>query len=226
MLALCAIALSLTAAEPTPAKEAPPPVDSAEPAQDVAAAEAPAEPRQPRVLAGVKLGGIFPQVLGRLSTHFIVAIELGWVTPLIGHRLAVVGEVTYSQPPRSQTTSDPRVGGGEYTFTVTERTVGIYFGPKFFVLPPASRVVPWVSLGGRVQFVDSRMVASAGEDFGQHDETGTHFAFGGQLGCGLRLGPGLLGLELQLISSPLDHLVTGASNIGDLAVRAAYLFTF
>ncbi len=67
-------------------------------------------------------------------------------------------------------------------------------------------------------------VASA--PFGRNDETGTHLAYAGQLGCGYRVGPGLLGLEVQFVSAPLAHLVTGVVNVGDLAVRAAYLFTF
>jgi hypothetical protein len=87
-------------------------------------------------------------------------------------------------------------------------------------------MVPWLSLGVRAQFINSKMVGQTTVPFGIHTETGTHLAYGGNAGFGYRVGPGLLGLEVQMISAPLDHLITGDVNIGDLAVRLAYLLTF
>lgn len=200
-----------------------------------AGAEAPAEtsPTQtasaeskPVVSVGLKAGGVFPQVLGRLNTNFSVGLEATWVTPLLGSKLALEAEVAYSQPSHDQTLPDPRVPGASYAYTVTERTLAVFVGPKYFILPPGGKLVPWVAAGVRAQFIDSQMVGDATVAFGRHDETGTHLAYGGQAGCGYRMGPGLLALELQLISAPLDHLVTGAVNVGDLAARVAYLFVF
>ncbi len=222
---LAAAALSAEAPSPVePAAPAPEPAAAAEPAP--AATNSETAEAAPIALAALKAGGLFPQVMSRLSTSFVIAVEGAWVTPLFGHKLAVGLELAFGQPPHARTVEDPRVPSGAYSYTVMERTLGLYVGPKYFFLPPGGRMVPWVGLGLRAQFVDSQLVGTAGEAFGQHDETGTHLAFGGQAGFGHRLGPGLVALELQLISSPLDHLVTGAVNIGDLALRAAYVLTF
>ncbi len=209
----------MPAPEPAPVAASAPVVAAIEPTPAPVAA-------RPRFEAGVKAGGIFPQVLGRLSTNFSVALDLAWLTPLVDGKLALAAEVAYSQPSHAETITDPRVPDTSYSYTVTERTLAVFIGPRFFFLPPGGRMVPWVSLGVRAQFIDSKLVGQAGVPFGLHDETGTHLAYGGNAGFGYRLGPGLLGLELQLISAPLDHLVTGQVDIGDLAVRAAYLFTF
>lgn len=197
---------------------------SSEPA--VPETQSAAPPAPPTLTAGLKLGGIFPQVMSRLSTSYSLGVEVGWVVPALNRQLAVALECAYSAPPRTFTVEDPRVSGGSYTVTITERTVGLYLGPKYYLLPVRGTLVPWASVGLRVQLIDSQVVGGAGQAFGQHDETGTHLAFGGQVGVGYRLGPGFVGLELQLISSPLDHLVTGRVDVGDLAVRAAYHFTF
>lgn len=181
---------------------------------------------EPVALAALKVGGLFPQVMSTLDTSFVVGVEGAWVTPLFGHKLALSAELSFSQPTESRTVTDPRVPTGSYSYVAMERTLGLYFGPKYFFLPPGGKLVPYLSLGVRAQFIDSQIVASADQPFGQHDETGTHFAFGGHAGIGYRLGPGLIALELQLVSSPLDHLVTGKVNVGDLAVRAAYVLTF
>lgn len=183
-------------------------------------------PTPPAFLVGLKVGGLFPQVLNRLSTTYAVALEVGWLLPFLNRQLALVVEGAYSQPARTLTVEDPRVPGSSYDFTVTEHTFGIYAGPKVFFLPLRGTFIPWVSVGVRTQFVDSELVGAAGTDFGLHHETGTHVAFGGQVGLGYHLGPGFVGLELQMITAPLDHLITGPVDIGDLAVRAGYHFAF
>lgn len=192
------------------------------------AEEAEATPKRPVAAVAAKAGGIFPQVLNRLNTTYTVAIEVDWVTPLLGSQLALGIEFAYSEPPHQRMVSnDARVPGGSYSYSLVERTFGVYFGPKYFILPFTSQIVPYLSAGLRVQLLDSQVTGSAGEvAFGQNDETGTHIAFGGQLGAGYRLGPGHLALEVQLISSPIDHFVTGKVDVGDLAARLGYWLHF
>jgi len=182
--------------------------------------------KPPVAIAALKVGGGFPQVMSRLSTTFNVSAEAGYITPLLEHQLAAVVELAYTQPPHSRTVQDPRVSSGSVTYNLVERTFGIYLGPKYFIFPLSRKLVPWASLGIRVQFVDSSFTGTAGNPLGAHDETGTHVAFGGHVGCGYRVGPGFIAAELELISSPIDHLVTGNANIGDLALRAGYVMTF
>jgi len=71
---------------------------------------------------------------------------------------------------------DPRVSSGSVTYNLVERTFGIYLGPKYFIFPLSRKLVPWASLGIRVQFVDSSFTGTAGNPLGAHDETGTHVA--------------------------------------------------
>ncbi len=185
--------------------------------------------KAPVVLAAIKAGGLFPQVLNPMSTSYTLAAEVGWITPLLNSQLALSVEVDYDGPSRTNSSvSDPRLpSGGSYTYTITEKTLGVYVGPKYFILPTSRDFVPWLSLGVRVQFIDSHIVANAsGADFGTEDETGTHLAYGGQLGAGYHLGPGFLALEVQFISSPIDHFVTGKANVGDLDVRLGYVVAF
>jgi len=219
-MSLTAVLLSLTlsATEGAPQPTSPP---SATEAVSPAA-----EPTPPNLTIGLKAGGIFPQVMNKLSSTYSFALEVGWLLPFLNHQLAIVVEGAYSAPPRTLTVDDPRVATGSYKVTLTERTIGVYVGPKYYFLPLRGTFIPWISIGVRAQFIDSQVVGGTDQAFGQHDETGTHFAFGGQAGIGYHLGPGFIGLEVQLISSPLDHLVTGKVDVGDLAVRAAYHLAF
>lgn len=184
--------------------------------------------RPPVILAALKAGGSFPQVLSPLSTSYSFAVEAAWITPLFGHRLALEVEAAYSAPERTVTATDPRLpGDGSFRYTVTEQTLGLFIGPKFFFLPLTRTLVPWVSLGVRVQFLRTGFVGDASAvDFGKQDETGVHAAYGGQLGLGYRLGPGLIAIEVQVISSPIDHSITGKADVGDLAARLAYVLSF
>lgn len=213
LLLSLALASSEVGADPTP------PTAAATAAQ----AEPPAPPN---LTVGLKAGGIFPQVLGRLTSSYSFGLEVGWLLPFLNHQLALSVEAAYSAPPRTVTATDPRLAGGSYQVTVTERTLGVYLGPKYYFLPLRGGFIPWVSVGVRVQFIDSQVVGGTDQAFGQHDETGTHAAFGGQVGIGYHLGPGFIALEVQFISSPINHLVTGKVDVGDLAVRAAYHFAF
>lgn len=189
------------------------------------AVESPEVLKPPVLVAALKGGGVFPQVLNRLSTTYSFGVELGWLLPILNRQLSLSAELAYSAPAHDQTVSDARVPGGSYSYTVVEKTLGLYIGPKYYLFPVSGRLTPWLSVGVRVQFIDSQMVGAADQPFGQHDETGTHVAFGGQVGIGYRVGPGFILLELQMISAPLDHLITGKVDIGDLAIRVGYAFT-
>lgn len=188
--------------------------------------EAKAAPSAPNLTVGLKAGGIFPQVLNRLSSTYTVALEVGWLLPILNRQLALVVEGAYSAPATSVSVEDPRVASGTYQYELIEQTFGLYAGPKYYFLPLRGTFIPWVSVGIRAQFIESQLSGLSEQPFGAQQEQGTHVAFGGQAGLGYHLGPGFLGLELQLISSPLDHLVTGKVDVGDLSVRAGYHFAF
>jgi hypothetical protein len=179
-----------------------------------------------RFLIAPKLGGSFPQVLNRLSTSYTVALELGYVTPLFRDRLVLSAEASYTQPPHARALEDPRVGDGSTSYTLTERIFGVYAGPKLHFALPASPFMLYAGTGVRAQLISSAIEAtSGGEDFGKHSETGTHLALAALLGVGYRMGPGHLALDLQIVSSPIDHRVTGDVDVGALSVRVGYLLS-
>ncbi len=174
-----------------------------------------------------KVGGVFPQVLNRLGTSFVVGLEADYLLPVLERQLGLALEGSYSQPLHRRTVEDPRVPDGSVTYQVQEQVFGVYLGPKYFFFPLDSTVLPFASAGVRAQFLASQAQGSGGGNpFGRQKETGTHFAFALQGGAGFLLGPGHLVAELQFLSSPIDHLVTGDVNIGDLGLRAGYLLRF
>lgn len=208
---------------PAPSVADPAPVEASEPEEAPVTTLAHA----PRFFLFPKVGAAFPQVLSPLSTSAAGALELGYVLPVLGGRLALVAEAAYTQPSHTRTVEDPRLASGSATYTVTERTLGLYAGPKFFLLPLSSALAPYASAGVRTQLLSTELSGEAGgADLGAHTETGSHVAFAGQLGAGLRLGPGHAVLEVQLVSSPIPHLITGQVDVGDVSARAGYLFSF
>jgi hypothetical protein len=219
--------------EPAKAEAVSPPAEAPEsPTPEVALKTEAVETtkRPPVVFGAIKLGGALPQIFSNhLSPTFTLAAEADWLSPLelaLG-RLALELELAYSNPFYTNTVSDTRLPGGSYTYTTNEQALGIFVGPKYFILPADRTIVPWASLGVRIQFIDSHLDGSAsGAEFGTVDETGTHLAFVAQIGGGYRLGPGLLCVELQLLSSVIRHLVTGRVNIGDLDLRLGYSLTY
>lgn len=174
-----------------------------------------------------KVGGVFPQILNRLQTSFVVALEANYLLPVLRRQLGISVEGSYSQPSHSRTIEDPRLPDGSATFSVRERVVGVYAGPKYFFFPLESFFVPYAGAGARAQFVTSDAAGSGGaETFGDHEESSTHLALAGQVGVGVKVGPGHIALEAQLLSAPINQLVTGRVNIGDVALRAGYLVHF
>lgn len=204
--------------EPRAAGQAPP---------RATASAAPTGPATRRLLVLPKAGGMFPQVLNRLDTSWAAAIELGLLTPVLDNRLAAVVELGFSMPSHTRTVTDSRLPGGDASFTVVERTYSAFLGPKFFILPSDAQITAFAAAGLRGNLVESHLEAdSADSDFGKHLERGTHLAYVAQAGGGMRLGPGHAVLELQFVSLPMQHLITGKANLGSLAARAGYLFQF
>lgn len=181
----------------------------------------------PMATVSLKAGAAFPQLLNRLGTSMAGAVELGYLTPLLDHRLAVALELAFSEPVHQRSLEDPRVTGGAVSYTVRERTLGVFLGPKYYFLPLAEPIAAFAAAGVRAQLLSSQLDADAGGSaFGRYLESGNHAAFAGQAGVGYQLGPGHAALELQMISSPIEHLVTGKVDVGDLTLRAGYLLHF
>lgn len=154
-----AFAGAVLLAVPFPARGAAPSVPPEPPSASAqVAAAAPAPP--PMIILGLKAGGIFPQVLSPLSSTYTLALEVGWLLPILNRQLALVVEGAYSAPTRSLSVDDPRLPSGSYQYSVTEQTFGIYAGPKYFFLPLRGTFIPWVSVGIRASSLRASWRAS------------------------------------------------------------------
>lgn len=188
-------------------------------------APAPAEAQPLGIEVAPKLGGMLP--FARLSGTWNVDLELGWVSPLLNHQLALVVDTGYAQPVHSQKLSDARVSGGSSEFTLTQRELNVFVGPKYFIAPTRAQLLPYVGAGVKVHLLQSKIVGdAAGSQFGQNSETKTQVGGALRGGLGYKLGPGHLLGELELAYGGLDETITGKANVADAALQVGYLFIF
>ena len=211
-------------------------------ATSVAAADGPPPPQVPAVVdqpapkasderlgieVAPKLGGQVP--LSKLGTTWGADLELGYLTPLQlpERQLAVVLDVGYTQPVHTHTVADPRVGGGQYDFTLTQHELNLFLGPKYFILPTTSLVLPFVAVGVKLQLLRSDVVGSAGgAALGANGETSTQVGGALRGGAGYLLGPGHLFGELEVAYAGVDEAVTGKANVADVGLQVGYLLLF
>lgn len=212
-----AILLSAALAQ---AQEAPPEAE-APAASEVAAPVA--EARPPSLQISLKAGGHFPQVVSRLGTSFDASLTVGYA-PFSGRQLQVFLGLSYSRPSQTLSAEDPRLGtaGTDYSSTLVMQDLGTTLGLQYFILPPSRFVVPYVGAGFRVHFLRADVEGAGGADFGKHNETDTRYGAVVFAGVGLHLGPGLLLGELAFDYSPIGQRVTGAANVGSLALVLGY----
>lgn len=188
-----------------------------------AATPAGAEPAQAHGYAGVKLGGIVP--LDGLSPFVSFGVEVAWVLPPVERRLAIAVAVDYTQPSASGTEMDPRVAGGTYTWSLTERELAV-MPLLVFRASPAKAFTPYAGIGPRVLFLQSTVDDDGAPMFSPTEEVSTEVGVGVPLGAELRLGPGRLTGELLLQYGALDHVATGDSHTGAAGLSVGYRALF
>lgn len=213
------VALALPALAVAQENPAPPPASTSAPAPQ-------ASSDQPiGIEIAPKVGGILP--FSKLGGSWNADLELGWVSPLLNHQLAFVVDTGYAQPTHGQKVTDARVGGGSYNFTLTQRELNVFVGPKYFIAPVSSELLPYVGAGVKVHLLKSDVVGdAAGSPFGQNSETSTQVGGALRGGLGIKLGPGHLIGELELAYGGLNATITGKSNVADASLQLGYLFIF
>jgi len=231
-LVVLVLSLSAGASAAEPAAPAPAPAAAAAPTPAPAAsAQAEVKPATTDDRLGIevapKVGGQVP--LSKLGTTWGADLELGYLTPLQlpERQLAVVLDVGYTQPVHTHTVADPRVGGGQYDFTLTQHELNLFLGPKYFILPTTSLVLPFVAVGVKLQLLRSDVVGSAGgAALGANGETSTQVGGALRGGAGYLLGPGHLFGELEVAYAGVDEAVTGKANVADVGLQVGYLLLF
>jgi hypothetical protein len=182
-------------------------------------ARAGAEPAVAHGYAGVRLGGIVP--LDGLSPFGSFGVELGAVLPALDHRLALALAIDYTQPTASGSEMDPRVAGGSYTWSLTERELAI-MPLVVFRATNVQRFTPYAGIGPRLLLLESTVDDDGMPAFSPTKETSTEVGVGVPIGAELRLGPGRLTAELLLQYGALDHVATGDSHTGALGLTVGY----
>jgi hypothetical protein len=175
------------------------------------------------LLLQATVGGVFP--FGDLGLGPAVRLGLGYAPPLLGGRAALLVEVGYTQGSRAVTAFDPRLGpdGGDLTARLTQRELGLFVGPRVQLRDPGRRLVPHVSAGLAVHFLQTTVSGeTAGVPFGESRERGTAVGFAVAGGVAYRLGPGAVVGEVTCSWAPLDLTVTGESHLGRIALVVGY----
>jgi hypothetical protein len=232
VISLAASALAQEPPPPPPGEAPPPPVmiEETAPAPEEAPLGVTYGPAldPPAFGVGAKLGVLLPQVSTELSTAVTGGVELSFALPFAGRRLALFVESAYAQPEVSRSgVTDPRVPGGAYDGTQTQRELVVGGGLLLRALPPASVWNGYALLGARGYFLETITVGSAGgADFGENREQSARF--GGIFAAGGErlLGPGVLLLEVGFGTSSLPHLITGDVTTGAVAIQLGYRVLF
>lgn len=178
--------------------------------------EASQEP-QGRLLLAPKLG--FFKTTTPLSGAFFLGAEVGYVTPLLNNRLAIVAEFDFHQPNVKGTLSDPQVqADGAYTLTEREMAVLLSAVYRF-----EGTLTPYVGAGPGLYLHQAKS-----EAFGNtYTETESNVGFQLLGGLEYRLGPGGLFAEVHYHFARVDFLTTGDVNVGGfLAAGVGYRFRF
>jgi len=209
MNALPLITLLALAQTAEPARPASP-----KPAAAGTAAPAPATPEPGgRILLAPKLG--FFKTTTPLSGAFFLAGEVGYVTPLLDNRLALVAEFDFHQPNVRGTLSDPQLQG-DAAYTLTEREMAVLLSAVYRF---EGFLSPYVGAGPGLY-----LHRAQSEAFGS-TYVETEGTLGFQLLGGLeyKLGPGGVFAEVHYHFTRVGFLTTGDVNIGGfLAAGVGY----
>jgi outer membrane protein W len=190
-----------------------------------ASVERAAPPKRDRgeFLIAVKLGGLFAQPFSSLGASYLVDLELGWALPVWQHRLAITVEGAYTAPEANGSGTNAQTTAGAYTWHLQQRQ-GL-LGLSLILRWPVGRWTPYVGVGPRMFLLQSEIDGKSGMTaFSTSSEVSTKVGVGAPIGLGVRLGPGDLFLEFAVNWAPIDHSVTGNTNVGSLALTLGYRF--
>ncbi|MFY0571094.1 outer membrane protein [Archangium lansingense] len=210
MTALPLLTLLALAQTPAPAKTTP------TPSKETAAA-ATQEPGG-RILLAPKLG--FFKTTTPLSGAFFLGAEAGYLTPLLGNRLAIVAEFNFHQPQVSGTLSDPQLPA-DAPYTLTEREMAILLSAvyRFEGTFLEGTLTPYVGAGPGL-YLHRAETEAFGSTYTESEATVGFQLLGG---AEYKLGPGGIFAEVHYHFTRVNFLTTGDVNLGGfLAAGVGY----
>src|SRR5262249_23215035 len=151
-------------------------------------------------------------------------VEIGYAFPVLERRVGLYLEANYTQPEVSRSgVQDPRVAGGSYDSTTTQKELTLGGGLFARLQPPGAIWNAYLLAGARAYLLETNTNGSAaGAAFGENTEKSSQL--GGFVAAGgeRRLGPGAFLLEVGYGASSLPHTITGDVSTGALVIQIGY----
>lgn len=138
------------------------------------------------------------------------ALEVGYVTPLLDRRLAVVVEANFHQPKTSGTLSDPQLTDGDAPYTLTEREIAVLLSAVYRFEGALGAITPYAGAGPGLYLHQATTQAFGATTKEKEGSLGFQLLGGAELG----LGPGGLFLEAHYHFTKVGFVTTGNVNVG------------
>jgi hypothetical protein len=147
------------------------------------------------------------------------ALEVGYVTPLLDRRLAIVVEGSYHQPKVSGTLSDPRLTRGDVEYSLTEREIAFLLSAVYRFEGALGSITPYAGAGPGLYLHQATTQAFGATTVEKEGTLGFQLLGGAEL----RLWSGGLFLESHYHFTQVDFVTTGNVNVGGfLAASLGY----
>lgn len=187
------------------------------------AQQPPASSPSSQWMLGLRAGATTPQLFNSLSSNVMVNLEGMWAATGTGPALFL--DFGHVQPVSRGTHTDARFeqNGGQVSYLMTVQDVAFGLG-GMFRLKLDNGFLPYLGAGMRLHLTKTLVEQYAGEvDLGSHTEQSTRYSLLGRLGIARRLGPGEMGLEVNLDYAPVEQRITGLHNTAYLGWQLSYL---
>jgi len=189
-------------------------------AQDLPAPEPAAKPERGAIVAGGKFGGVAS--FNGLGPFVNGALEVGYILPFLNRGIGIYADVAYTVPRTSGEGSDPRVPGGAYSWTLTQKQLTV-MPMVVYRMTRFGKLVPYVGIGPRLYLMESVTEGSAGgQVILETKERSTKVGVGIPIGVDYKIGPGAVLAELLFEIAPLDHTLTGDTSTAATSLALGY----
>ena len=159
----------------------------------------------------------------KLGATALGGLELDVATPALDHRFLIGIDASLTRPGHDGSVMDPRLPStAQYTIKETELVIALLASYRF--APADRKLVPWAGIGPMLHLLRTTETTTIAPG----DNTASSMEIGVELGGGVdyRVGPGYLAGDLRVAYSKLDHVLTGSTNAGKLALAVGYRWVF
>jgi hypothetical protein len=179
----------------------------------------------PRFDVAGRIGLVGPT--NRLHLFAMPGIELGYLTPLLGHRLLFALNVSWTRPSYTTTgQSDPSIqNGANFTSTIHEDELVVGLDASYRLRPPDATLNFFAGLQPLLYLLRASETNTFDPGVTNTNQ-GTKIGVGYFIGADYRLGPGMLTGELRVLYSYMDHKLTGEVNLGNIILSVGYRMLF